>query len=96
MIVTGGENVDPARVEATLREHTAIDDALLVDLPDDHWGSVVACLYIGEVSPGEAELWLGQRLPVFMVPKRWLAVDRIPTTALGKPDRSAARSLLQG
>ncbi|TDI52260.1 MAG: hypothetical protein E2O97_03220 [Acidobacteria bacterium] len=96
VIVTGGENVDPARVEATLREHTAIDDALLVDLPDDHWGSVVACLYIGEVSPGEAELWLGQRLPVFMVPKRWLAVDRIPTTALGKPDRSAARSLLQG
>ena len=96
VIVTGGENVDPARVEATLREHTAIDDALLVDLPDDHWGSVVACLYIGEVSPGEAELWLGQRLPVFMVPKRWLAVDRIPTTTLGKPDRSAARSLLQG
>jgi len=96
VIVTGGENVDPARVEATLREHTAIDDALLVDLPDDHWGSVVACLYIGEVSPGEAELWLGQRLPVFMGPKRWLAVDRIPTTALGKPDRSAARSLLQG
>jgi acyl-CoA synthetase (AMP-forming)/AMP-acid ligase II len=65
-------------------------------LPDDHWGSVVACLYVGEVSPGEAELWLGQRLPVFMVPKRWLAVDRIPTTALGKPDRSAARGLLQG
>jgi O-succinylbenzoic acid--CoA ligase len=96
VIVTGGENVDPARVEATLREHTAIDDALLVGLPDDHWGSVVACLYVGEVSAGEAGLWLGQRLPVFMVPKRWLAVDRIPTTALGKPDRSAARSLLQG
>lgn len=95
VIVTGGENVDPARVEATLREHTAIDDALLVGLPDDHWGSVVACLYVGEVSPGEAGLWLGQRLPVFMVPKRWLPVDRIPTTALGKPDRSAARGLLQ-
>ena len=96
VIVTGGENVDPARVEATLREHTAIDDVLLVGLPDEHWGSVVACLYVGEVSPGEAGLWLGQRLPVFMVPKRWLAVDRIPTTALGKPDRSAARGLLQG
>ena len=95
VIVTGGENVDPARVEATLREHTAIDDVLLVGLPDEHWGAVVACLYVGEVSPGEAGLWLGQRLPVFMVPKRWLAVDRIPTTTLGKPDRSAARSLLQ-
>ena len=96
VIVTGGENVDPARVEATLREHAAIDDALLVDLPDEHWGSQVGCLFVGEVSYGEAELWLGQRLPGFMVPKKWLAVDSIPTTALGKPDRSAARSLLEG
>ena len=96
IIVTGGENVDPARVEATLREHTAIHDALLIGLPDDRWGSVVACLYVGEVDRGEAELWLRERLPVFMVPKRWLAVDSIPTTALGKPDRSAARSLLEG
>lgn len=90
VIVTGGENVDPARVESRLAQHPAVDEAVVIGLPDPEWGEVLACLYTGTALPDELRVWLGERLPGHMIPREWRAVGAIPRTPLGKPDRKAA------
>jgi o-succinylbenzoate---CoA ligase len=95
VIVTGGENVDPARVELELLAHPSVEDAVVVGIPDEKWGQIVAAAYVGTASEQELDLALRDRLPSFMVPKRWLAVESIPMGSLGKPDQSGARILLQ-
>jgi O-succinylbenzoic acid--CoA ligase len=96
VIVTGGENVDPVRVEVELLAHPGVDDVVVVGIPDEKWGEIVAAAYVGSATEDELVSDLGERLPSHMVPSRWSSVDAIPTTPLGKPDRSAARTLLEG
>ncbi len=96
VIVTGGENVDPMRVEVELLAHPGVDDVFVVGIPDERWGEIVAAVYVGSATEDELASDLGERLPRHMVPSRWARVDAIATTALDKPDRSAARTLLEG
>lgn len=96
VIVTGGENVDPERVEAVLREHGSLEEFVVVGVPDEQWGQVVVCLYAGDADIPVLETFCSERLPRFMVPKKWVAIDAIPRTSLGKPDRRAAASSLGG
>ena len=93
VIVTGGENVNPERVEVELVEHDEIDQAVIVGLPDVEWGSILVCLYVGSGEAGDFSDWLRGRLPGFMVPKRFIKVEAIPRTELGKVDRVVALGL---
>jgi O-succinylbenzoic acid--CoA ligase len=78
VIVTGGENVHPAQVEAVLRGLPGVVDVRVYGEDDPEWGRAVAadlvleCDILGEVQ-GRARA----ALPGFMVPKRWRSVDRI-------------------
>ena len=95
VIVSGGENVSPSRVEATLEENSLIREAMVVGVASEEWGMEVGCLYVGDILPEEMEAWTRQHLPGFMVPRRWLVVTEIPRTSLGKPDRSVGRSMME-
>ena len=90
VIVTGGENVDPAEIESRIVEHPGVEEAVVVGLADEEWGEALACLYTGSAQPDELRAWLRERLPGYMVPKRWRAIGGVPRTPLGKPDRAAA------
>ncbi len=90
VIVSGGENIDPGMVEAEIASLARVDGALVVGLPSQEWGMESACLYVGEIGEGEVERQLRERLPGFMIPKRWLRVSELPVTSMGKPDRVAA------
>jgi o-succinylbenzoate---CoA ligase len=95
VIVTGGENVNPEAVEDVIRQHPGVEEVVVTGLPDDEWGRIVACVYEGDA--GDLTDWVSARLPGFMVPKRWVRVDALPKTAIGKPDRVAAlRALRDG
>ncbi len=93
VIVTGGENVDPAAVEAVLAGMDGIDGVMVVGIPSEEWGNEVVCLYSGSVTEADLERWARDHLLSPQVPKRWFGVDRVPTTSLGKPDRSAGRAI---
>lgn len=94
VIITGGENVNPERVEAVLRSHQGVDEAVVVGIFDAEWGEKVVCGYTGTATAAELRSWASERVPEYMVPRRFVALDSIPRTALGKPDRSAIEALL--
>lgn len=88
LIVSGGENVYPAEVEAVLRQHTAVTEACVVGLPDAEWGQRVAAMV--QLQPGrtlsEAELlaFCREGLAGYKVPHHIQLVDALPLTASGK------------
>jgi acyl-CoA synthetase (AMP-forming)/AMP-acid ligase II len=90
VIVSGGENIDPGLVEAELVSFPGVAEALVVGLPSDEWGMEAACLYVGDIGEGEIASQLKERLPGFMIPKRWLRVSELPMTSMGKHDRATA------
>jgi acyl-CoA synthetase (AMP-forming)/AMP-acid ligase II len=106
LIVSGGENVYPAEVEAVLREHPAIADAAVVGRPDPRWGAVPVALVVladhradhPDASTTDAALiaHCRSRLAAFKVPVAFQQVDAIPRTANGKLRRAEARLLLEG
>jgi o-succinylbenzoate---CoA ligase len=90
IIVSGGENIDPAVVEAAVVLVAGVEEALVAGLANDLWGMETVCLYVGESDPSQVEAELRDILPGFMIPKRWLQVAALPLTPLGKPDRAGA------
>lgn len=95
VIITGGENIDPATVEAMLSELEGVEEVMVVGVPSEEWGNQVVCLFAGTVSESDLRRWSRDQLDRHQVPKRWLKVDAIPTTSLGKPDRSAGRTIAE-
>ena len=94
-IVTGGVNVDPVEVEDVLRCHAGVADVVVVGLPDERWGEVVAAVVVradgANLDSGELEGLTGARLTTAKVPRRWLFLRELPRNANGQVDRDAAR-----
>ncbi len=87
-IVSGGENVAPTEVEATLLEHPAVADAAVHPRADPEWGeAVVATVVLREgatAGPDELRAHCAARLASFKVPKAVNFADQLPRTASGK------------
>ena len=86
MIVTGGENVAAAEVEAALLSHPAVADAAVVGQPNPEWGEAVTAYVVlaAEASDDELLTHCRQRLAAFKVPKSVHRRDELPRNAAGK------------
>jgi O-succinylbenzoic acid--CoA ligase len=88
LIVSGGENVRPQRVEEALRSHPGVMDVAVAGRDDREWGQAVIAFVVGATDqrPGEGELidHVRARLAVHEVPKRVEFVDALPRTGSGK------------
>lgn len=93
LIITGGEKVNPAEVEAALRATGQFVDVVVVGLPDARWGEMVVACYPAVDGTLQAEPELLQ-LAAFKRPKRYVAVPNWPRTAQGKVNLSVLRALL--
>lgn len=91
VIVTGGEKVWPGQVEAALRLHPSVEDAIVVGVPDPEWGQRVVALVVGEGADVLGHLRAA--LPRYAVPRAIVRVDEIPRTPSGKPSRGLALDL---
>jgi o-succinylbenzoate---CoA ligase len=100
LIVSGGENVYPAEVEAVLLAHPAIVDAAVVGRPDPRWGAVPVALVVladrvdAEVTDAALADHCRARLAAFKVPVAFHRVDDLPKTAGGKVRRADAQLML--
>jgi len=101
LLVSGGESVFPAEVEATIVEHPAIAEAGVVGRPDPTWGAVpVAAVVLrpGTPAPTSAELraFCLARLAPYKVPDAFFVVASLPRTASGKLRRPELQVALTG
>ena len=92
MIITGGENVWPHRIERVLETHSAIAEAAVIGRPDPDWGHRVVAFIVaaGNVVPSLDEIRDHVRadLPAWNAPKELVVVRALPKTALGKIRKS--------
>jgi len=98
LIITGGENVYPAEVEAALLAHPAVDEVGVVGVTDAVWGQrVVAIVRLAATPDADVVDMLRAhcrtRLAGYKVPSEIRIVDEpLPRTASGKLKRSALSS----
>jgi acyl-CoA synthetase (AMP-forming)/AMP-acid ligase II len=94
-INTGGEKVYPEEVEAVVKSHPAVADAVVVGLPDERWGEQVGVV-VAAASPGLTVDSLQEhcraRLAGYKVPRAIRVVDRVERLANGKADYAWARA----
>lgn len=91
LIISGGENIYPAEIEAVLLSHEAVEEAGVTGIADERWGQV-PCAFVklknGYVVTTEQLIAFCQtRLAKYKVPKRIYIVDELP--------RNAAKKLLR-
>ena len=88
LIVSGGENIYPAQVEAALLAHPAVVDAGAVGVPDAEWGSHVVAFVVLEpaaaVTSDELVAFCRERLAGYKVPRRIEFRVALPRNATGK------------
>jgi O-succinylbenzoic acid--CoA ligase len=97
LIISGGENVYPAEVEAVLLSHPAVDEAGVTGLPDQRWGQVPAAfIKVSQglaLTEGELEAYCAARLARYKVPAYFRFVESLPRNAAGKLLRRELREL---
>jgi len=97
LIITGGENVNPSEIEKSLLEWPGITAVAATGIPDTEWGQkiVVAFTSDNEIAITDLDNWLKERLANFIIPKQYLRVKSLPSTANGKIKRSALKKLFE-
>ena len=100
MIITGGENVWPSAVEASLSSHPMINQVVVRSAPDITWGQRVVAYVVLADSLGTSDESLlsdlrehvKHTLPAFCAPQQLIVLNQIPRTSLGKVDARALPS----
>ncbi len=90
-----GFRIEPGEIETALAEHPAVGEVFVMareDTPGERRLVAYVVPAAGGAAPGGEPLagigaWLGERLPGYMVPAAFVALDRLPLTPNGKVDR---------
>lgn len=93
LVVTGGEKVPPAAVEAALAAHPAVAEVAVVGVPDEEWGQRVVAVVVlrAPLTLEQARSWVGDRLPRSHAPRELRVADALPLLPSGKIDRMGLR-----
>ena len=88
-----GFRIEPGEIEAVLRDHPAVRDAVVVATEDDLGQQRLAAYLVAAVTPapvlGDLRGYLQTRLPDYMIPSTLSLLDALPLTPNGKVDRRA-------
>ena len=102
MIISGGENIYPAEIENLIAQHPSVAECSVVGQADARWGEVaVAVVVLRDPSVADAgwdaplRNFLDGRLARYKWPRRWVRLEALPRTALGKVQKAALKSLLE-
>jgi fatty-acyl-CoA synthase len=98
MILSGGENIFPAEVEAAVSQMAGVDEVIVFGIADEYWGERVEAAVT--VKPGcvilaeDIRAYSRRALADYKVPKRVHIVKTLPLTPNNKPDRRALAQLI--
>jgi acyl-CoA synthetase (AMP-forming)/AMP-acid ligase II len=98
-INSGGEKIYPEEVEAALKGHPDVFDALVVGVPDERYGNCVAAVVHRRegTNPTLADLdaFVRNEIAGYKVPRKVWWVDGIQRTPAGKPDYRWAKDITE-
>jgi O-succinylbenzoic acid--CoA ligase len=84
-IITGGENVFPSEVEATILATNLVSDVCVVGIPDLQWGQIVVAVYVSkQENLALIKAKLEPQLSKYKQPKHWVKVAKLPRNKQGK------------
>ena len=99
-INSGGEKIFTEEVEAVVRSHPDVYDAIVVGVPDERWGQRVAAVVAPRpgTSPTLDDLdpHCRRSLAGYKVPRELHLVDAIQRSEAGKPDYRWAKAVATG
>ncbi len=93
LIISGGFNVYPREIEELLAEQPGVREAAVAGVADDLRGEVPVAYVAGDFDPEELERVCRAQLASFKVPRRFVRVESIPRTALGKVQKHLLRAI---
>jgi O-succinylbenzoic acid--CoA ligase len=96
MIISGGEKIAPAAVEAVLAAHPAVAEVAVLGAPDPEWGERVIALvrlHAGALlTLDDAREHVASGLSRVAAPRELHVLESLPVLASGKPDRALLKS----
>ena len=100
MIISGGENIYPEELEHWLSEHPSISECAVIGLPHEKWGEIVTA-YISlrngaSMTTEDVKAHCLQKFGKYKIPKDYHFIDELPKTVVGKVDKKAIMTFLQG
>jgi acyl-CoA synthetase len=85
LVIRGGHNIYPARIEALALRHPAVERCAAFPVPDQRLGERVCLAVIGDITPPALLAHLAaEGLSRYDMPEWFLRLDRFPLTASGK------------
>ena len=88
MVVSGGENIYPAEIEAVLYKHPAVHMCAVIGIPDAKWGGVgKACVILKPdetVTEDELITFMQENLARYKVPKSVTFMTQFPISGARK------------
>ncbi len=93
VIISGGENIWPAPVEAALLTHPSVAEVAVAGTPDPEWGQRVVA-WVVPADPAalpmldELRRLVGETVAPFAAPRQVVLVDQLPRTSIGKVQRA--------
>ncbi len=91
MIISGGENIYPAEVEASLVKHSDIAEVAVIGVPDEKWGeipiAVIASESSSELNIDDLIDFCRSKMARYKVPKHFRFIEELPRNAAGKVNK---------
>jgi len=94
-IKSRGYRIELGEIEAALAAHESIQEAAVLGIPHDEWGTAIVAWVVPrqDAEPTEVDIkrHVADRLPRYMVPERVVKATELPKTSTGKIDRVSMR-----
>jgi acyl-CoA synthetase (AMP-forming)/AMP-acid ligase II len=95
-INSGGEKIFPEEVEEVVKRHPAVEDVVVVGVPDEKFGealTAVLSLSDPDTDPEAIKIFVKENLASFKAPRHIVVVDEVYRTPSGKVDFKHARKI---
>ncbi|TYP70187.1 long-chain-fatty-acid--CoA ligase [Paenibacillus methanolicus] len=88
MIIAGGYNIFPREIEEVLFEHPAVEECVVLGVPDQYRGETVKVYVVrregAQLTEAELKAWCKERLAAYKVPRIYEFRDSLPKSIAGK------------